>query len=612
MRTFFASLPASLVPLVLLVGCGSSTQVTTVNVSNVTQNVSVAWGEAGPSRQVDFDDPRLARAMEETTTLVGRTVDFRFDVRMMPRPVEGFFESFFERYVGRIPRDLAQLARRDADVFAYGLAHLRAIHFDYDGSVRDPDLTFEQAEGILRMRMSGGELVPSGAMSYALRRAYLEHLRRTYAGAQIDRLEQADLPHYFRYVREIGDRGDREARAKMMLDVLALDERLQRERGVDELRAAVRTFLLRKADQIRHEHQRRGAELAALPPSSPWHEAERAFVAFVQREWPRLGPDEQRRLLGSVFVRRFNAGREGDPFLREPFPGLDRLALALDVIDRWARDGHPRPYPVSERDAQQRLYDDVVCAPRRYQQHRYQRSRCDSEVYRFASTDPEQRARLLDEVRRRRDPALTEALIANLKWISSPFLLDAWRHFEDDAEHWAIATRVIADLTHHSGAGNHAELYDDAARLWRARPDRRGALLYVLAQIDYPTRSRLVQWDRFDRVFGAPATRADLDVFLSHGEEAVVRIPAIVPALARNVNVGDALVPHLDPLIADDGMRRRHSFFPHNMLRDLVQALRERRDTASLTSLRRYLQQRATAHPSEARGLETLIQMSGR
>jgi hypothetical protein len=48
------------------------------------------------------------------------------------------------------------------------------------------------------------------------------------------------------------------------------------------------------------------------------------------------------------------------------------------------------------------------------------------------------------------------------------------------------------------------------------------------------------------------------------------------------------------------------------MLRELVEALRERRDTASLASVRRFLQQRAAAHPSEERGLQTLIQMTSR
>src|SRR5690606_39515834 len=128
--------------------------------------------------------------------------------------------------------------------------------------------------------------------------------------------------------------GDREARAKVLLDLLALDERLARD-GTPELRAAVRTYVLRKADRFRSEWQRHAAELTALPESSPWHASERAFVGFVERTWAQLSAEEQRKLLDDLFVRRFNAGREGDPFVREAFPGLDQLALAEDVFTRW-------------------------------------------------------------------------------------------------------------------------------------------------------------------------------------------------------------------------------------------------------------------------------------
>lgn len=599
---------------VLVLACGGSTTnvtTTTVGVTQITQNVTVAWGDAGPSNEVDFEDPRLIRAMEETATMMGRAVDFRFDVRMMPRPLGAFFDGLFERHVGRLPRDLEELGRRDADVHSYALVHLQAIHFDYDGSVREPTILFEPEGGILRLRLNEAR-VPEGAATWALRRAYLDHLRATYTGVQVASLERPDFPHWFRYVRELGDRGDRDAKAKVLLDLLEFEQRLGRE-GELELRATVRTYVLRKTSRFREEYQRRLGELAGLPPSSPWRASEAAFVAFVQRVWPELSAQDQRRLLNDLYVRRFNVQREDDPYVREAFPGLDLFALLRSVFERWIAASRPSPYPVSENDHTQRLFDEVVCAPRRHEQHRYQRSRCDSDAYRFASFDPTQRARLFDFVRAQRDPALTEALFANLRWLGSPFLFDAWRHFEDDPEQWAIATRVIADfMDYGSGSDQRAASYDESVRLWREHPTRRGSLLYLLAQLE-PTRShRVVAWADFRRIFGSLATRGDLDAFLEHGDDALVRIAKVVPALAANVNVGDALGPRLDPRMADEDLRRRVSFFPHQMLRELVEALRERRDSASLASVRRFLERRAAEHPSEERGLTTLIQMTSR
>ncbi|MCB9614598.1 MAG: hypothetical protein H6722_19340 [Sandaracinus sp.] len=596
----------------LLGACGGSTtnvSTTTVGVTQITQNITVAWGDAGPSNEVDFEDPRLVRAMEETTQMMGREIDFRFDLRMMPRPLGAFFEGFFERQVGRVPRDLEQLARRDADVHAFALVSLRAVHFDYDGS-REVTVVFEPQEGILRYRL-GDAHVPEGGASWALRRAYLDHLRQTYTGVQVGALERPDFPHWFRYVREIGDRGDREAKAKVLIDLLAFEERLGRE-GETALQQTVRTYVLRKADRFREEYQRRLAEVQALPTSSPWRAAEAAFVTFVQRRWSEFTAQEKVRLLEDLLVRRFNVRREDDPYVREAFPGLDVLGLALGEMDAWLAAGKPAPYPTSDRDHAQRLFDEIVCAPRPHDSQRYQRGRCDSEVYRFASLEPTQRERLFRFVREKNDPALTEALFVNLRWLGSPFLIDAWRFFEDDEAQWRIGARVIGDLLDYGGPDQRGALYDESVRLWREHPSRRGPLLYVLSRLEPNAVSRVVAWDEFRRVFGSLATRADLDDFLALGDDAMVRVAKVVPALAANVNVGDALAPRLDPRMADDELRRRVPFFPHRMLNELVTALKARRDAASLASLRRFLQQRAAAHPSEERGLQTLIQMTSR
>ncbi len=599
--------------LVAALGCSSTEYHATLGVTQVTQNISVAWGERGPSDDVRFDDPRLARAVEETAALIGHRVQFRFDLTLMPRPIGQFFDALFEHYIGRIPRDLERLSSRDADVFAYGRERLRAIHFDYDGSVVRPALTFDAPSGVLRIQMNGtSELIEHGVVSYALDRSFRDYLQETFRAVEVAQVPAPQLRFYLRYLDNVS--GDREVRAAVLSRAIAVHDRARS--GPTELRDRVRAFILRRFDMLGYERVRNPNEVAALPPSSSFHVAERDLARFVRESWNDLTDAQRKTLIDAMFVRRMRGGRgEEDPFMRDTYPGVDLMALSLDVVDRWMAAGRPNPDRMGRDDHAQSLYDFVVCPPRARAHTGYDRGQCYSVAYDYITTDPALRPRFFDAILARQNTELTEALFANLAWLDNRFLLEAWRHFENDATQWRAATRVIADRVQTSPFGhNENELYDDCARVWRQRAPERGALLYVLASLDYPggAHNYTVRWAEFARIFGSLASRQDLDSYLNHGDAALVRIPVIVPALAAGVHIIDALRPHLDRSMADDAVRRRFHYFPYETLRDLVAALRDRRDTANLTALRRYLEGRIPQHPSEQRWIETLLQMISR
>lgn len=237
-------------------------------------------------------------------------------------------------------------------------------------------------------------------------------------------------------------------------------------------------------------------------------------------------------------------------------------------------------------------------------------SSCDSDFWRHAVADPALRDRLFDEVLRRDDDAVTEALFANLKWRSSEYVLDAWRHFESNPRQWGIATRVLSELMSYSRQDLRAEMYDDSVRLWRQHPPLRGALLYLLACMQTGRRSSLVEWDDFARLFGGLANRRVFEAYLSLGPGAVSRVHVVWPALARNANAAEVLIPHLQAALDDPERRRDFERVAHGTLRSLVEVLRERNDTASMNRLRRFFEQRKRQRPSEARLMETFISMT--
>jgi len=311
-----------------------------------------------------------------------------------------------------------------------------------------------------------------------------------------------------------------------------------------------------------------------------------------------------------MYVRRSGPGREEDPYLRGLFPGVDLFALSLGVVDRWIAAGHPAPRRVSSHDYTTRLFDFVVCAPRPSERRHFESPRCDHDFYRYASTDPDLRGRLITEMLQRRDTALTQAFFANLKWLSSPYTVIAWRAFEDAPDQWAAATFVLAELTGYSRQNLRHELYDDSARIWRQSAASHGPLLYLLAAIgDRGRGGRNVPWGEFRRIFGSLATPADFEAYLALGENALVQVANVWPALRDPNAAVAALWTPLTQTMGDDSIRRRHAGFPHRMLRDLIHQMKSAHQRRALRELGRRIKDRSQTHPSEERALGTLMQM---
>jgi hypothetical protein len=543
-----------LLPLVAL-GCGAAqpagqtqvnvtnvdvtnVDVTQVNVTQVSPSVNVVWGSAG-EEAIDFQDARLRRAIGEMERLLGHAIALRFDVQMMPRPVARFFDSFFDHEVGLIPQDLARLSERDPEVFKFGQERLRELHFDYDGSLRRPEVEFDADAGVLRVKMSSG--VPGGLMSYAFREAFDSYYDARFDGVDAERIEIQDRAPFLRWLERRGFRGDRSRRGFAVHNASVLWKATARTGG--EYHDALSEWLVDRVSFYASDYNRHADELAALADDDPWRVGQRDYDAWLNQAWTSLDDQAQRKLLDAMYMRRSGPGREQDPYLREPFPGVDLFALSLGVVDRWIAAGRPPPPRVPSRDHTQRLFDFIVCAPRRGDRRRFASPRCDHDFYRYASTDPELRGRLVSAILERDDTALTQALFANLKWISSPYTVVVWRAFEDSPRQWDAATEVLAELTGYSRQNLRSELYDDSVRIWRQTRASHGGLLYLLASIGNRGRGGrdMVPWGDFRRVFGSLASPSDFEAFLSYGDGALVQVADVWPALSDPASAVDSL-----------------------------------------------------------------------
>jgi len=113
----------------------------------------------------DVNDPRLVRALLELEAVVGHPVQLAFHWHMLPRPQGEFLDRFFERSIGRAPRDLADLRGRSPQAFAFAAPSLRQISFDHDGSREGTVTRFDPETGVLFVELGASGVLPERGLS---------------------------------------------------------------------------------------------------------------------------------------------------------------------------------------------------------------------------------------------------------------------------------------------------------------------------------------------------------------------------------------------------------------------------------------------------------------
>jgi hypothetical protein len=183
-------------------------------------------------------------------------------------------------------------------------------------------------------------------------------------------------------------------------------------------------------------------------------------------------------------------------------------------------------------------------------------------------------------------------------------LLEFWRGVEADDATWLVATRTIAD--DRTSSPDDA-LIDETRRLFRAYPARRGALLYVLAQIDRYSNGR-VPWTELAKSYGAAVDAAAFSDFLDQGSRAVSLSPVVWPALGPGFSRTAPLVQRLDRYMDDPHVRDFDFQDPWRALREIVHRVCADGRRDDLRLLHDAFAARAQRKPSEARPFQNLVE----
>ncbi len=579
----------------------------------------------GDGDQLPFD-PRAARlqsATAQVTALAGHPIAIQIDAAVASS-LRADFERQLVAAMEEIARSLTVWKKEEPSAFPRTVAALRWIECRYRATVKEPSATFDPEAFVLRIDLGAhpAALVPRGVMFEAFADEDDRYRDREYGAKTPDSVQSTERRAYFDYLvrtrpgygslyeRKFRDalRGlpseeafARSPRADVIVRVVRLYELAK---GNDpELEAKSRAWLFEQLQYYFHEAYRRHAKaLAGFDAKSPFRLAESAYARWLAGALPTASTTE--RLLAVRKMFDLDADRA--------YPGVDRFAFGLGIVDAWRRAG--RPQTATADDPESKIFDEVVCPSVYDASGRSSRARSCSSAsigfLAFATRDAESCTRLARALDERDDADLARQLFTALR--ARPVRM------RDDRDGTVVPyLEVLHGLdpkrrSFREGIDVLARDRDRAldaegAYLWKAYPDERGRALLLLGQSkrDFGEHNGDDYWREFEKRFGASIDAKILGQMLDHGRIAFELVPKLWLGLERGFSRMDVLVPRLDALLPDAAA-------PEGMpvLRTLsaivTRLCADRNGAADLAKLHSYLVQRTAARPSEAQALAIL------
>jgi len=579
----------------------------------VTNDVVVTFSDAVRELPFDTNAARLKAASEQLAAIAGHRVEYSFDRALLPQ----YQEEFQAMLIASIESTAIDLDRlRGLDTFPELVLVLERIELTYDVAAHEGigwTSELDVDAKTLRIRLDGDQpaFVPQGLVWNQLVGVEPEILRRMLAGRTVASLAPSELARYFRYLAdEAPHMGYHEPNtAEGLRDHPGLPwlvRAMELHARVDDpkLRTEIADWITGQGGALFYTHLREAPEaVGALPAASSYAKTRGAWVAWIHANALTLRAHTLDGLLDRMLRRepdRMMAGGEPNP---RALPGLDPLDFGFAIADRWISAGHPLVAAGRNDKEQTELQLRVLCPVDVAALDRPVVRSCADDFYRYAWKDEPTRDRFVAGLLARRDAPLLRSGVAALRDFGTPKdALELWRRTEGNVEAWTMVTEELALQAPESLGG---ELVDEAQRLWRREPARRGTLLYLLAQHAREGYRQERFWPEFPADFGRIDEKTFAS-FLDHGALAVSTTWVVWPALGSFPR-GPAFAAHLDALLDAPPVDDRRGYRPPidaiDATIDLMCQEPRRGDPAAV---RRALQARVRTHPQERKDLTRL------
>jgi len=566
---------------------------------------------------------RIERANQQLTKLLGRSLQIELDGSLLPQTHDGA-EDVIARLVEDVVRELDALAKEDEKVLAFARttferlvvryapseAAAREERWDRSTGARldEPSKTIDVTRPEARWRALG-----PGEVSAVLFRAYSAKTAERYAHVLPDALPRAEHQSWFDFhVRggsgARGASGNRQPFAKVgAVDALrvrgmVLLHGLAIGANETQLAAKVRAWLVNASSDFASAYHHHADEVESAPPSSPYRQAERAYVGWLRAELPRMTLDERAKLASHLWVIDFRKGHsERDRFAGYAFPGIDLMAFSFEAVDAWIAAGHP-PKPGSREGHS--YFDTVVCpaiAKSDGGQLRLSSAgRCDGNFYRWALAERTREDALVKGMLARGDVPLAASVFSNARRAlpDEGAYLRLLRRFEQTPALWKAGADVHRDVVYRPST----ELLEESRRLWREMPAAGGHVLFWFAR--HADGAYEEVWS--DLIQGAPADEAALGAFLDLGWDAFELLPSAWPGLAKSTGRIHTITTRARALLATDIRARPGGRSVSGTLAAVGDRLCEERSMTELSELRAFAQAELPAHPGA--GLSHVIE----
>ncbi len=588
----------------------------------ISNTVIVSFTEAQDRLPFNPRAARLQEATEQMTKIAGHAIELRFDAALLPE-FRASFEEALTTGVENIARDLSEAKEREPRIFAFGAPLIKRVFCKYDAVVTEDDAKIDVKTGevTITMPVRSIALIPRGAIHAVMEDAFDDELDRRFSNVEPEQAD--DLEMYFDYLTE-----SRHARQQHRADlttqeglandphaltidrVARLSLRAPHDGVAKSLATKIENHLVDAALYFVQAYENAPVEVQRAPQNTAFHRAEASYVAWLNRDVDNLAPKARAEILKSTAVLPFNRDRHpGDgTFVSFAFPGFDWLSAALKVVDAWIAAGHPIG-TASPREVQS-YYDEIVCPyPRDENGNRSLAPRCEHELYEYAfAMTPSTRQKFVAYLLSKKDPLFTEMTFVNLTRLrrgnANGGVIGAWRAIESDAAQWSVAATVVGEELAVPG-GESRQLIDEAARVWRAHPDRRGAALFILSEVDQYGNGA-VDWPRFPSSFGAPISQAEFTSYLDFNFRGISNAFVTWPALGK-FSRADVIVPRLDKYIDDPRVPRNNFQDPERGVGRIVGALCDEGNIADLAKIHGYFQSRIAFHAGDSQRFSSIL-----
>jgi hypothetical protein len=581
-------------------------------VPRVPPDVNIVFNSEPGKLPFDPHSARLRGAMDQLARAAGRPVTLDLDVALL-REFHAWFETGLITAIENAAHDLGELKRTRDEMWAEIGPRLKAVTFRYDAKATKVAALLDGDAVVVTVPAKATTLLPHEAALLSLEAQYDAKLPEKYAGGVPASVSVAEKRAYLRALtgqKPPPRKPNDPATAPGVANDFRATSILRAIQFFDvamplELRAELHEWLLGEGSYFRDAYLVFPDGVKASPATSPFHRAEAAWVKWAQDNTDRFTDAERASLARLVFVKEPAKGKSGPArFLPFAFPGFDRFAFGLHVLEEWSESGHPRVVP--GRDRLIELFDFIVC-PFEVDSRgeRVQPDTCDHDFYAAVAESELSQKKLLEFLLVKKDQVLVETVFGNFMRIRATHAASfLFRGVEADDALWKGAAFALAEELGNIDAG---KLQDEALRLWQTFPARRSAILYLLSQIDRYGNDR-VAWGAFGEAGGARASAADFKAFLEYGRRAYATAWIVWPLLGRGWSRADALVPGLDKYVDDPQAPFFHPQDPDLALAQIVSRTCAEKNFGDLTKLHAYFVDRIKKVPNDEQRFAELLQ----